>query len=1085
MGGLFGGGGGQHIIDDQVAGVSLQTSCYGGPIPILWGTQRLPANLLDYDDWTAIPHTTSQDVGKGGGGTTITQTSWSYTAGVIMGLCEGPVDSINHVWSDKAVGDMARYGWGLQAGHRTQDPWSTWAGRHGWKACAYAGIAYVFHPAIDLGGSGTLKNNSFEVRGLLATVSDGAQVVSASLGTGDGVCNYFLVRDPYGTVLTSPEQAVGVPQVDGTTPSGWRLACGRPYVYTVSHSRRGESWNEAVTRVEDPGCLYVVFQNPPPKGAAVTWLRASWTPMDAWPADVIPDFLSNPHYGALWDPARIDDLKSGPASFHTYCVAMGFALSPWIKDQKPAAEHLQELLDATNSEAVWSAGPGGMRLRIVPYGDQPVSGNGATYQPDTRQCYDVQYSDFLGVVDAEGNPTGADAVTVEITSPADVYNTVPVDFNDRANSYNTNTLDDPEPVDVIQNGPKKASSLALPCITRGYHAQLISRIRGQRNVYVRRKFTCHLGWKYLLLEPMDLITLSEPGLQLDLQMVRLVSVDIPGEDDEASGMTVISEEWPIGTAHALPGTVPDPSVSHIPNTAASAGDTYAPVIVSLPPALSRSGKPELAIGASGGRIWGGCEVWMSTDGSAYSRVGLIRRTATHGYLTAAASEADPSFAVDVSACGRQLASVTTDQARALQTATYCDCEVFAWTGATLTGEGQYTLDGLLRGQGGTRALSHVQYSPFLVLDDAVLVLPLAPEQFDRKLWFKFPSFNTWGRSAQSLADLQPTLHYPSNLLGAQEVSGLAVVYIDKRQRLVWDRIPLEGVLYEVRRGAAWASAGVIGTVTDPSCAIPGNGVYWVAGVFNGVYSRPVSIDVLGGVIVDNVVVTWDESGEGWQGTRGGACIVNADGQLTLDGTTPWDSLEGNVDDLQGVVDELSGVAAEGEYVSPHEVDLGLEQLCQVSSEYGFTTESPATASARLWIQTAGNDGAYGDWTPFAPGPFIRRKFRMKVVLSNTDPAGHAPVLGPWRWTVDMPDRTETRTHIQTPASGSFDWPFSRPFQVVGGRPNPNVQVTLLDPGPNDVLVVDAQDQTHFQFHITDGSGGAVLSRLVNLFAQGF
>ena len=121
-----------------LAGIQLQTSAFGGVLAIIYGTTRVPGNLIDYDDFTAIPHTTSTTVGKGGGGgSTVTNTTYTYTAGAILALCEGPVASINRVWRDKEVGSLSGYGLTFYTGTRPQSAWPTWTSKHPTKAIGY------------------------------------------------------------------------------------------------------------------------------------------------------------------------------------------------------------------------------------------------------------------------------------------------------------------------------------------------------------------------------------------------------------------------------------------------------------------------------------------------------------------------------------------------------------------------------------------------------------------------------------------------------------------------------------------------------------------------------------------------------------------------------------------------------------------------------------------------------------------------------------------------------------------------------------------------------------------------------------
>ena len=639
--------------EDVLAGIQLQTSSYGGVLPVVYGTTRIPGNLIDYDDFTAVPHTSSQQVGKGGGGgSTMTSTTYTYTAGVILALCEGPVTGINQVWRDKEIGSLSGYGLTFYTGTRPQTAWPTWTTKHPSKALGYSGMATICAAAIDLGTSGAMKNYSFEVIGLLSTQ-------------------------------------------------------------------------------QDPNALAAY---------------------DAKPSDIIPDMLTNPYYGAGWNSAQISDLVTGASSFATYCQAMGFVLSPAFTEQKPATDHLQELLDATNSEALWTAGASSMTLKVVPYGDQPLTANGTTFTPNTTPLYDLTVDDFL--VDSPDE----DPISVSITSPQDVKNCVPVEFFNRLNAYNISVLDDPEPVDVSQNGTKKSSPIVLHSITRAAHALQISRIRAQRNVNVRRTYTFRLGWRYILLEPMvDLVTLTEPFLGLDHKVCRIVSVEMPDEGTEEQGLTVTAEEWPFGTGTATLYTT-QTTDGTAPNVNADPGNANTPVIFDVPVLYRAGADAEVMIATSGGALWGGCEVWASSDGTTYALASQILAPARHGVLTSAMAagstqqDTTSTCAVDLTVSKGTLQSVAAQVARDGQSLCWCDGEMFAYQDATLTAANKYTLQTLLvRGLWGTAQASHLSGKTFTRVDAALARVTVPAARVGALLYIKLVSVNIWGGGKQSLA----------------------------------------------------------------------------------------------------------------------------------------------------------------------------------------------------------------------------------------------------------------------------------------------------------------------------------------------
>lgn len=80
----------------------IQTSVYGTAVPIVYGTARVSGNLAWFGGFQAIPHTsTTTSGGKGGGGVKTESTTYTYTAGVLMTLCEGPINGVLSAWKGK------------------------------------------------------------------------------------------------------------------------------------------------------------------------------------------------------------------------------------------------------------------------------------------------------------------------------------------------------------------------------------------------------------------------------------------------------------------------------------------------------------------------------------------------------------------------------------------------------------------------------------------------------------------------------------------------------------------------------------------------------------------------------------------------------------------------------------------------------------------------------------------------------------------------------------------------------------------------------------------------------------------------
>ena len=105
--------------------------------------------------------------------------------------------------------------------------------------------------------------------------------------------------------------------------------------------------------------------------------------IDADPALVIQDFLTNAQYGVGFDPASIDSVSlfSDPGSLQTYCRAMGYAFSPALTSQEQASSTLTRWLQIFSTAAVWSGG----LLKFIPYADTAIS-------PGQEQTYTTQLS---------------------------------------------------------------------------------------------------------------------------------------------------------------------------------------------------------------------------------------------------------------------------------------------------------------------------------------------------------------------------------------------------------------------------------------------------------------------------------------------------------------------------------------------------------------------------------------------------------------------------------------------------------------------------------------------------------------------
>ncbi|MFZ6767517.1 phage tail tip fiber protein [Undibacterium sp. Di26W] len=198
MSGLFGGGQVQSSTP-VISSMQIQTSCYGRPVPWVFGQQRVAPNLIHYDDFTAIPHTHSQSGGKGGGGNDTTD--YSYSVALLLALGSGEIASIGRTWKDKKQSTLADLKLDFYDGSATQSSYPYFVTKHPEKALPYRGLAYVASGAYDLGTSATLGNHTFEVQapGSISSKFQGSEVHDAD------------IVDVITAILTDTNQGIGLP----------------------------------------------------------------------------------------------------------------------------------------------------------------------------------------------------------------------------------------------------------------------------------------------------------------------------------------------------------------------------------------------------------------------------------------------------------------------------------------------------------------------------------------------------------------------------------------------------------------------------------------------------------------------------------------------------------------------------------------------------------------------------------------------------------------------------------------------------------------------------------------------------------
>lgn len=824
----------------------------------------------------------------------------------------------------------------------------------------------------------------------------------------------------------------------------------------------------------------------PNMGFEITGRKALAVPgrVDADPAQVLEDLLTDSWTGVGFPAARLGDLSV----YSAWCRASGLLVSPAYTTQSEARDIVSQLLKFTHAEAVWSEG----RLKVVPYGDQAISGNGATYTPPQQPEYDLTDDDFLYT-------EGEDPVVLVRSRPADAMNVVRLEYLDRDAAYDPAVAPAKNSAAVERYGERCESTEEAHLFADGGAAQTSADLLLKR-LGVFNAYRFRLGMEYSRLECMDLVTLTNSKLGLDRQWVRVKEI----EEDEEGAFSILAEEYLAGSGAAAvfarqagSGFKPDYNVD--PGSVAR--------LALFEPPLELAGGYELwaaAVGSSG--VWGGCEFWVSSDGNTYRRIGSQVGAARVGYVLAATGD---TLDVDISGYPGALLSGTANDAATLQTLCRVGQECLAYTTAELIGLGQYRLSGLVRGAYGTPVSQHAVGESFVRLDGAVFRYPLDASLVGRPLYIKACSFNVFQAATRSVADVAPHVYYPTGkpLLDApDDVANFRIAIQGDAAALTWDPVPGRGrtLHYEIRftpatENGAWGSAaGLADNVATCSTQVSAmNGTYLIKAVIAaGTASRNAAAVVVTSMTVRgmNYIATVDEAAAGFPGAKNGTAVVNGGLRLaSRDKLADWPSLAG----VRSLAWGLSGVVESGTYdfvevfdqgavctsrltanILAYGIDRGntLAAWARLSDVSRLSGADPAQWSVLLLVATSDDNLVWGEYRPFAMGDYTCRSFRFQALLASVDPSV-TPVVTGLAVRIDMPDRVDGDNDVLVPAEGlwvAFDPPFMQ---------TPAISVDAEGMQPGDVVEKTNMSPEGFRVRFKNSSGSGV-QRLMDWIAKG-
>jgi hypothetical protein len=787
---------------------------------------------------------------------------------------------------------------------------------------------------------------------------------------------------------------------------------------------------------------------------------------------------------------------------------------------------LNDIATATNSAFVWSSGV----LTMVPYGDQEVTANGYTYTPPAAPEYSLTDDDFLPNTNLTASASAAfndDPVLMTRQRPSDAYNSIKVEWLDRGNNYSPALIEAKDQASINTFGLRQDAVRSFHMFCNGNAARVSVQLQLQRQT-IRNIYQFTLDQRYVLLDPMDIVAITDTNLGLNQQWVRITEIT---ENDDSS-LSIVAEEYLQGT-----GTAPQYGYQQAQGFSANyngdPGNVNAPVI--FEPTAELAEGLEVWMAVSGGSYYGGCEVWVSQDNETYQNVGKITGPSRQGYVDGAL----PSYTLstsgltidqtnvlfcDIVPSGGQLLSASVADTQNLATLCYLGSgnsyELISYSTAALLAQSVYNLSYLVRGAYDSPILAHAPGEQFARIDSSIFKYTYTQDRIGTPLYIKLLSFNIYGGGQQGLADVEP---YTFTLQGLAlssplpNIENLRTSYVANITQLNWDEVTdFRAVLYEVRKGGSWPSAQVLGRVAHPPFNVQGNGTYWVSAFSQPtaglqVYSEePQEIVISGAQIVSNVIASWDEAATGWTGTFGGAAgLSGTEVVLTGAGNILIDPDFLNTPNIF----DYGGIGGSGTYTIPsgHIINIGRVAPCSViitSQSIGQHVgdnvlaiadylnfqdllDASAQGSVNVYPNIAlSQDGVtWGAWQKWTPGSYVAMAYQAQMALSTSDPTVQA-ILESFVFEVDVPDRDDHYTNVSIASGGTaitFTPDGSATAAAFNGGPAggnlPAVQVTILNASGGDTVIVSSLSLSGCTIQVKNGGTG--VSRSVNVLAEGY
>ena len=444
--------------------------------------------------------------------------------------------------------------------------------------------------------------------------------------------------------------------------------------------------------------------------------------VDVNPADYIVHVLKS---------IGIDDVNiDGLEHYREYCKAADILIStPPDSRSSKAQTVINDIAEITNSLVFWSTD----RLKIVPLADKPIG----TWSPYNQIQYNLNADDLIPASDGQ-------LVVYKRKDSSESYNQATVEFINRANGYEKETVAFEIVADVQKNGLKPASKKSAHYLYTKARAQYYAEQLAMKRLYAKNQYTFRLDWAFCRLEPGDLVTLTDELCGLNKQIVVITSVS-----EAADGQLEITAEGkPPGTYAPAKYNVHENERPFIDynQAAPSVND------VAIFQTVGDVGGNQIFVGVNAPSGWGGCSVWLSDTGENYRRIGSITQQARMGKLKYGFAQ-NGNFCNVILNQGVLKSGTNVDAERA-NTLCWINGEALSYETVEVHPDNWYTLRGLVRGQYGTKAINHGANERFVRVDEALFRYPYRKEDINKTVYLKFTSLNVFGSNEQGLDEVR-------------------------------------------------------------------------------------------------------------------------------------------------------------------------------------------------------------------------------------------------------------------------------------------------------------------------------------------